>query len=85
MIYLIFIPSDNHTEGKQRGHSEYDAIIRSKIDKRVKELVDTGLYVEAWEEIKKHPKVTITIDTFFWGFVFFRTETKHKEHFTIRA
>ncbi|PHS09014.1 MAG: methyltransferase [Kordia sp.] len=40
---------------------------------------------EAWEEIKTHPKVTITIDTFFWGFVFFRTETKHKEHFTIRA
>lgn len=40
---------------------------------------------EAWEEIKKHPKVTITIDTFFWGFVFFRTETKHKEHFIIRV
>jgi len=40
---------------------------------------------EAWEEIKNHPKVTITIDTFFWGFVFFRTETKHKEHFIIRA
>ena len=40
---------------------------------------------EAWEIIKTHPKVTITIDTFFWGFVFFRTETKHKEHFIIRA
>jgi len=40
---------------------------------------------EAWEEIKVHPKVTITIDTFFWGFVFFRAETKHKEHFTIRV
>jgi len=40
---------------------------------------------EAWMEIKTHPKVTITIDTFFWGFVFFRTETKHKEHFIIRT
>lgn len=39
---------------------------------------------EAWSEIKKHPKVTITIDTFFWGFAFFRAETKHKEHFHIR-
>lgn len=38
---------------------------------------------EAWETIKKHPKVTITIDTFFWGFVFFRKE-QVKEHFTIR-
>ncbi len=39
---------------------------------------------EAWETIKQHPKVTVTIDTFFWGFVFFRTE-QVKEHFTIRA
>ena len=39
---------------------------------------------EAWEAIKKHPKVTVTIDTFFWGFVFFRKE-QPKEHFIIRV
>lgn len=39
---------------------------------------------EAWEEIKKHPKVTVTIDTYFWGFIFFRKE-QPKEHFTIRV
>ncbi len=39
---------------------------------------------EAWELIKKHPKVTVTIDTFFWGIVFFRKE-QAKEHFTIRV
>lgn len=38
---------------------------------------------EAWETIKKHPKVMVTIDTFYWGFVFFRTE-QAKEHFAIR-
>ena len=38
---------------------------------------------EAWEAIKKHPKVTVTIDTFFWGFVFFRKE-QPKEHFVVR-
>ncbi len=38
---------------------------------------------EAWETIKNHPKVTVTIDTFFWGLVFFRKE-QQKEHFTIR-
>ena len=38
---------------------------------------------EAWETIKKHPKVTVTIDTFQWGFVFFRYE-QPKEHFIIR-
>jgi predicted O-methyltransferase YrrM len=39
---------------------------------------------EAWETIKLHPKVTVTIDTFFWGFVFFRKE-QEKEHFMIRT
>ncbi|MFV8325520.1 O-methyltransferase [Flavobacterium sp. ZS1P14] len=38
---------------------------------------------EAWEIIKKHPKVTVTIDTFQWGLVFFRRE-QEKEHFVIR-
>lgn len=38
----------------------------------------------AWETIKKHPKVTVTIDTFQWGLVFFRRE-QPKEHFTIRV
>jgi len=39
---------------------------------------------EAWEHIKNHPKVTVTIDTFQWGIVFFRSE-QEKEHFVIRA
>lgn len=39
---------------------------------------------EAWETIKKHPKVTVSVDTFQWGFVFFRKE-QEKEDFVIRA
>lgn len=39
---------------------------------------------EAWERIKQHPKVTVTIDTFYWGIVFFRTE-QAKQDFTIRT
>lgn len=39
--------------------------------------------VEAWEVIKTHPKVTVNIDTFFWGLIFFRKE-QVKESFTIR-
>jgi predicted O-methyltransferase YrrM len=38
----------------------------------------------AWKIIKDHPKVTVTIDTFQWGLVFFRYE-QEKEHFVIRA
>ena len=37
---------------------------------------------DAWEIIKNHPKVSVTIDTFQWGIVFFRTE-QEKEHFII--
>ena len=37
---------------------------------------------EAWEIIKNHPKVSVTIDTFQWGIVFFRIE-QEKEHFII--
>jgi predicted O-methyltransferase YrrM len=44
----------------------------------------SGEMQEAWSEIKNHPKVTISIDTFFWGIVFFRT-THAKQHFTIRC
>lgn len=39
---------------------------------------------EAWKIIQDHSKVTVTIDTFQWGIVFFRTEQK-KEHFIIRT
>jgi predicted O-methyltransferase YrrM len=39
---------------------------------------------EAWNTIKKNPKVTVTIDTFQWGLVFFRHE-QPKEHFVIRT
>jgi predicted O-methyltransferase YrrM len=38
---------------------------------------------DAWDIIKTHPKVTVTIDTFQWGLVFFRSE-QPKEHFVIR-
>jgi len=39
--------------------------------------------LEAWNFIKDHPKVTISIDTFYWGIVCFRKE-QPKQHFTIR-
>jgi predicted O-methyltransferase YrrM len=37
----------------------------------------------AWEEIKSHPEVRVTIDTFFLGLVFFRKQ-QAKQHFKIR-
>ena len=36
-----------------------------------------------WNRIQEHSRVTVTIDIFSWGLVFFRKE-QAKEHFTIR-
>jgi predicted O-methyltransferase YrrM len=38
----------------------------------------------AWELIKKDKEVTLSIDLFFIGLVFFRKDFKVKQHFTIR-
>ena len=38
---------------------------------------------EAWNEIIAHPEITVSIDSFYWGLVFFRKEQK-KQHFTLR-
>jgi len=39
---------------------------------------------EAWEQIIGHEKVTLSIDLFYIGIVFFRKEFKVKQHFSIR-
>lgn len=39
---------------------------------------------QAWAEIQQDPAVTLSIDLFFIGLVFFRKEQKIKQHFTIR-
>lgn len=39
---------------------------------------------ETWDIIKAHSRVTLSIDLFFIGIVFFRKEQKEKQQFTIR-
>ena len=38
---------------------------------------------QAWDEIKRHPQVTITVDLFFMGLVFFR-QGQAKQDFVVR-
>lgn len=38
----------------------------------------------AWEWIKKQPEISLTVDLFYIGLVFFRKENKFKQNFTIR-
>jgi predicted O-methyltransferase YrrM len=39
---------------------------------------------EAWAQIKAHPQVTVTVDLFWIGLVFFKSGRAEKEHFLIR-
>lgn len=39
---------------------------------------------KAWQEIKEHSKVKVSLDLFYFGIVFFRIESKEKEHFKLR-
>ncbi len=39
---------------------------------------------EAWKQIQQHNDVTLTIDLFFIGLVFFKKDFKAKQHFVIR-
>jgi predicted O-methyltransferase YrrM len=39
---------------------------------------------EGWKRIQEHDSVTLTIDLFFIGIVFFNKDFKVKQHFTIR-
>jgi len=39
---------------------------------------------EAWKQVQQHDSVTLTIDLFFIGLVFFSNDFKVKQHFTIR-
>jgi predicted O-methyltransferase YrrM len=39
---------------------------------------------KAWQEIAAHPEVTLSLDLFHFGMVFFRTEQKNKEHFVLK-
>jgi hypothetical protein len=48
------------------------------------EIYENREMAEVWEEIKRNPKVRVTLDTYRWGFVFFRKE-QVKEHFIIRV
>jgi len=40
---------------------------------------------EAWKEVTGHDSVTLSIDLFFLGLVFFRKEFRSKEHFILRV
>ena len=67
---------------------EYFKLLLSKVNEQSILIFDdiywSGEMEKAWAEIKKQEEVTLTIDLFHVGIVFFRKENKQKQNFTIR-
>ena len=82
--HCIFIHSD-----------EFDSITNEKLEQLLNTTENDSFWIlenihanqaaEAfWSNLKSNPKVTVTIDTFHFGLVFFRKE-QVEEHFILRA
>src|ERR1700741_325502 len=81
---LIYIDG-NHTKKATLGY--FEMALQKKHNDSVFIFDDIHWSEEmesAWEEIKKHKDVTLSLDLFHLGIVFFRKEQKEKEHFVLR-
>ncbi len=76
------------------GHHQYEATVRY-FECLLPKIPESGIVIlddihwskgmeQAWEEIRRNPRVKISIDLFFVGILFFRSEQFEQEHFTLR-
>lgn len=83
-VYDFVYIDGNHN--KEKTLQYFEILLKQKTNDTV--FIFDDIYwspqmTEAWQQICAHSEVTVSIDTFYWGFVFFRKE-QQKEHFTIR-
>lgn len=83
--YQLIYFDGNHSK---KATLEYFELLRPTITNETVWIFDdihwSSEMEEAWKIIKNNPKVTVSIDTFQWGLVFFRYE-QPKQHFVIRT
>lgn len=80
---LIYLDGNHNKESTLR---YFDTLLSFINDQSVIILDDIHWSPEmkkAWIEIIERPEVTVSIDTYYWGFLFFRKE-QQKQHFRIR-
>lgn len=80
---LVYIDGNHQKEATLR---YFETLLKNKHNDSVFIFDDIHWSVDmenAWKVIKKHSEVKVTIDTFQWGFVFFRKE-QVKQDFIIR-
>jgi predicted O-methyltransferase YrrM len=83
-IDMVFIDGNHRKEPTLR----YFEMLLTKINKDSVVIIDDIRWSEemeeAWQAIKNHPSVRVTVDLFFMGVVFFKEDFKVKQHFIIR-
>jgi len=80
---LVYIDG-NHN--KEKTLTYFEILLKQKTNDSI--FIFDDIYwsremTEAWQAISTHRDVTVSIDTFYWGLVFFRKE-QPKEHFSVR-
>jgi len=80
---LIFIDGNHSKEGTLSNFKSLLPYLHNESVLIFDDIYWSSEMTEAWTEIKKHNQVTVSIDCFHWGLIFFRKE-QVKEHFTVR-
>ena len=80
---LIFIDGNNSKEATINYFSLISSYINNDTVLIFNNIHRSNDMEEVWQEIIKNKNVTVSIDTFQWGIVFFR-KGQEKEHFIIR-
>ena len=83
MCDLVFIDGNHNKEQTLQYFNELLKKVNNNTVLIFDDIYWSNSMTEAWQQICRHPKVTVSIDTFHWGIVFFRVE-QQKEHFIIR-
>lgn len=81
--HLVYVDGNHHKESTLLYFHQLLATAENDSVFIFDDIYWSASMTEAWQEISAHPEVTVSIDTFYWGLVFFRKEQK-KQHFTIR-
>ncbi len=83
-VYDLIFVDGNHNKDKTLAYFD---MLRKHINNNSVIIFDDIYWSKemtaAWKEIIADESVTVSIDTFQWGFIFFRKEQK-KQHFSIR-
>lgn len=83
-VDLAFIDSNHNKQATLNFFESFLPYVHSNSVLVFDDIYWSAEMTEAWEDIKKHPAVKLTLDIYQFGIVFFRKENVERESFTLR-